>query len=72
MLLFAGDVVGTVGGRLVGRANFLAAVLGGIALLGIAGLVSVLVGPRWRRRARLFRRDRRLPRWNGAPTASNQ
>jgi hypothetical protein len=44
MLLFAGNVAGAIGGRLIGRERFLALVLGGIVLFGMAGLVWVVVG----------------------------
>ena len=43
MLLFAGDLVGEAGDRLVGSANTFVLVFGGLTLFGIAGLVWVLV-----------------------------
>jgi membrane protein DedA with SNARE-associated domain len=43
MLLFAGNVAGAIGGRLIGQERFLVLVLGGIALFGVAGLVWVVV-----------------------------
>ena len=39
MLLFAGDAVGEVGDRLIGSANTVVLVFGGLTLFGIAGVV---------------------------------
>ncbi len=39
MLLFAGDVVGEAGDRLIGSANTVVLVFGGLALYGIAAVV---------------------------------
>jgi len=39
MLLFAGDAVGDVGDSLVGSANTVVLVLGGLSLFGVAGVV---------------------------------
>src|SRR6202047_4152745 len=39
MLLFAGDAVGDVGDRMIGSANTVVLVLGGLTLFGIAGIV---------------------------------
>ena len=39
MLLFAGDVVGEAGDRLIGAANTVVLVLGGLTLFGIAAVV---------------------------------
>src|SRR5712692_125724 len=39
MLLFAGDVVGEAGDRLIGSANTVVLVFGGLTLLGVAGVV---------------------------------
>ena len=43
MLLFAGDVVGKLGERLVGSANLVVLVLGALILFGIGGFVWALV-----------------------------
>jgi hypothetical protein len=39
MLLFAGDVVGEVGDRLIGSANTVVLVFGGLTLFGIAAVL---------------------------------
>ena len=39
MLLFAGDAVGDVGDRMIGSANTVVLVLGGLTLFGVAGVV---------------------------------
>jgi membrane protein DedA with SNARE-associated domain len=39
MLLFAGDAVGDVGDRMIGSANTVLLVLGGLTLFGVAGVV---------------------------------
>jgi undecaprenyl-diphosphatase len=39
MLLFAGDVVGEAGDRLIGSANAVVLLFGGLTLFGIAGVV---------------------------------
>jgi membrane protein DedA with SNARE-associated domain len=39
MLLFAGDAVGAAGDRLIGAANTVVVVLGGLTVLGVAGVV---------------------------------
>ena len=39
MLLFAGDLVGEAGDRLIGSANTVVLVFGGLTLFGIAGIV---------------------------------
>jgi len=39
MLLFAGDAVGDVGDRMIGSANTVVLVLGGLTLFGVAGIV---------------------------------
>jgi membrane protein DedA with SNARE-associated domain len=39
MLLFAGDVIGDIGDRLIGTANTFVLVFGGLTVIGIAGLV---------------------------------
>ena len=41
-LLFAGDVVGKIGERLIGSANLVVLVLGGVILFGIGGVVWAL------------------------------
>jgi membrane protein DedA with SNARE-associated domain len=41
MLLFAGDAVGDVGDRMIGSANTVVLVLGGLTLFGVAGVVWV-------------------------------
>jgi membrane protein DedA with SNARE-associated domain len=38
ILLFVGDAVGDLGDRLIGSANTVALVLGGLTLFGIAGI----------------------------------
>jgi hypothetical protein len=39
MLLFVGDVVGEVGDRLIGTANTMMVVFGGLMLFGIAAVI---------------------------------
>jgi membrane protein DedA with SNARE-associated domain len=43
MLLFAGDAVGDVGDRLIGSANTVLLVIGGVTVLGIIGIVWAMV-----------------------------
>jgi undecaprenyl-diphosphatase len=43
MLLFAGDVVGDVGDRLIGSANTVMLVIGGLTALGIIGIVWAMM-----------------------------
>jgi membrane protein DedA with SNARE-associated domain len=43
MLLFAGDIVGQIGARLVGSTNLVVLVFGGLVLFGIGGVVWALV-----------------------------
>jgi membrane protein DedA with SNARE-associated domain len=43
MLLFAGDVVGDLGDRLIGSANTVALVFGGLTLFGIIGVIWAMV-----------------------------
>ena len=46
MLLIAGDVVGDIGESLVGSANLVLLIFGGLALFGIGGVVWALVRSR--------------------------
>jgi membrane protein DedA with SNARE-associated domain len=43
MLLFAGDLVGDFGDRLIGEANTFVLVFGGLTLFGIAGIVWAMI-----------------------------
>jgi membrane protein DedA with SNARE-associated domain len=43
MLLFAGDAVGDAGDRLIGSANTMLLVIGGVTVLGIIGIVWAMV-----------------------------
>src|SRR5215468_4010973 len=45
MLLFAGDTVGDVGDRLIGSANTVAVVLGGLTAFGIVGVIWAMLRP---------------------------
>jgi membrane protein DedA with SNARE-associated domain len=49
VLLFAGDLGGEIGEHLMGRANFLALVVGGILLFGITGAILLVLRLRRRR-----------------------
>jgi membrane protein DedA with SNARE-associated domain len=50
MLLFAGDVIGNLGDRVIGATNTFLLVFGGLTLLGVAGLVwAALRGARSKR-----------------------
>jgi len=43
MLLFAGDAVGDVGDRVIGSANTVLLVFGGLTVFGIVGVVWAMV-----------------------------
>jgi len=45
MLLFAGDAVGDVGDRLIGSANTVAVVFGGLTAFGIVGVIWAMLRP---------------------------
>jgi membrane protein DedA with SNARE-associated domain len=49
VLLFAGKILGNIGGHLIGRANFLILVIGGVLAFGAVSLVLVLLKLRRRR-----------------------
>jgi membrane protein DedA with SNARE-associated domain len=49
IVLFAGDLVGEIGGHLMGRADFLGLVVCGILLFGIAGAILLMLKLRRRR-----------------------
>jgi membrane protein DedA with SNARE-associated domain len=49
LLLFAGDVIGAIGERAMGRTEFLALVVGGVLLFGIASAILLILKLRRRR-----------------------